>query len=76
MTWDELKEEAKKMDAEIYINPYDNNFERIDYKSICFFKSGTVSASDDAPSDRVYGKIYLEDNRTPDQMLAIMKALQ
>ena len=74
MTWQELKEEAKKMGAKIYISPYGDGFERIDYKNIMLTNKGDVV---------VEGRFYdmdvtvdLAENRTTDQMLAIMKALQ
>jgi len=74
MTWEELKEEAKKMGAKIYISPYGDGFERIDYKNITLTNKGDVV---------VEGRFYdmdvtvdLAENRTPDQMLDIMKALQ
>ena len=74
MTWHQLKEEAKKMGAKIYISPYGDGFERIDYKNIMLTNKGDVV---------VEGRFYdmdvtvdLAEHRTPDQMLAIMKALQ
>lgn len=73
MDWNQLKQEAKKMGAKIYISPYDD-FERIDYKNIMLTNKGDVV---------VEGRFYdmdvtvdLSEHRTNDQMLAIMKALQ
>ena len=74
MTWEELKEEAKKMGAKIYISPYGDGFERIDYKNITLNNAGYISVA-----DTVWGidiVATLAKHRTPDQMLAIMKALQ
>lgn len=68
MTWDELKEEAKKMGAEIYTSPYDD-FERIDFKNVYLNKNGQIAVQDE-------NLAMLSEDRTPDQMLAIMKALQ
>ena len=59
MTWEELKEKAKEMGASVYISPYGDNFERIDYKNVCFFNDGNISASDEDYYDRVYGKINI-----------------
>lgn len=42
MTWEELKEEAKKMGARIYISPYVDGYERIDYKNIKLDNNGFV----------------------------------
>ena len=66
MTWEELKEEAKKIGATIYISPYGDGFERIDYKGL--------SCYNDCSMTFAYETFAIE--RTPDQMLAIMKALQ
>lgn len=68
MTWDELKEEAKKMGAKIYISPYDD-FERIDFKNVYLNKNGQIAVQDE-------NLAMLSEDRTTDQMLAIMKALQ
>ena len=74
MTWSELKEEAKKMGAKIYISPYGDGFERIDYKNTIFNIKGDVVVEDrffdlDVTAD-------LAVNRTPDQMLMIMRGLE
>ena len=76
MNWEELKEKAKEMGAEIYISPFGDNFERIDYKNACFFNDGNISATDDDYCYRLYGKMNLATDRTPDQMLMIMMGLE
>lgn len=73
LSWEELKEEAKKMGASIYISQFGDNFERIGFKNANFF-------NDDGEKYIVVetksGYALLAEDRTPDQMLAIMKALQ
>lgn len=68
MTWDELKEEAKKMGdkchAEDIIHLYKQGLD------ITIYKYGSVSIRDG------YGNDVCIENRTLDKMLAIMKALQ
>lgn len=65
MTWEELKEEAKKMGAN------ENIFEDAIFLSIFMFcKEGSCFTEDGYPNNP------FSVNRTPDQMLAIMKALQ
>jgi len=68
MTWDELKEEAKKMGnkckAENIIS-----FKKNGLYFNCY-KYGSISIADTRAND-----ITVKD-RTPDQMYAIMKALQ
>lgn len=74
MTWEELKKEAKKMGATIYISPYGDGFERIDYKNIILNNNGDVVVT-----DTVFGIDVIATfakHRTTDQMFAIMKALQ
>ena len=61
MTWSELKEEAKKMGA--YVEIFG---EFISMGDVFFWNNGEVN---------ILGAIIAKD-RTPDQMLAIMKALQ
>lgn len=73
MTWEELKEEAKKMGAKIYISPYGDGFERIDFNDKAFFQNGRVSVG--TYNTGIYLVADVATNRTPDQMLAIMKAL-
>lgn len=66
MTWQELKEEAKKMGAEIMVDY--RGVEFIRFRGVCFRKDGAID------SGFKYGDIAI--NRKTDQMLAIMKALQ
>lgn len=73
MTWEELKEEAKKIGASIYISPFEDNFERIGFKNANFFNdNGEKYIAVETKS----GFAIFAENRTPSQMLAIMKALQ
>lgn len=66
ISWEELKEEAKKMG---WIH-YDGDIDCIYYRGLQFNKDGTLRIWD--------GLFYHKwaEHRTPDQMLAIMKALQ
>ena len=64
MTWEELKEEAKKMRALV-------REEQILYANLECWKDGEVWFFDDLGRHTT-----LAVDRTPDQMLAIMKALQ
>lgn len=73
MTWEELKEEAKKMGASFYISPFGDNFERIGFKNVKFFNDNGEKYI--AVETKCGHEIFAE-HRTPDQMLAIMKALQ
>ena len=73
MTWEELKQEAKKMGATIDIRPYGDRFERIEYKNIILNSHGDVA---------VVGTVFdidtivtLAKHRTTNQMYQIMKAL-
>lgn len=61
MTWDELKEEAKKMGVCVEIFG-----EFIAMGDVYFWNNGEVN---------ILGEVIAKD-RTPEQMLAIMKALQ
>ena len=63
MTWQELKEEAKKMG---YQDKGEELVKYVDGKAIRFFVEGHVFC---------FSNIIARE-RTPDQMLAIMKALQ
>lgn len=54
------------MGATIYISPYGDGFERIDYKGLSSMNDGSMSFAFET----------FAENRTPDQMFAIMKALQ
>lgn len=70
MTWDELKEEAKKMDTILFGGgKMGEIIAFIDAEKdadIYFYESGRIEV----------GNMVVARNRTPDQMFAIMKALQ
>lgn len=66
MTFEQLKEEAKKLDVKIMVDY--RGVEFIRFRGICFRKDGAVD------SGFKYGDIAI--NRTPNQMWQIMKALQ
>lgn len=74
MTWEELKEKAKEIGCKIYISPYGDGFERIDFNDKAFFQNGCVSIG--TYNTGIYLTANIATNRTPEQMLAIMKALQ
>lgn len=83
MTWEELKEEAKWMGYEIVIrNVGGFTYEKIivgRYKNIFFYRDGTMSCPFNYIDENGYAKeerIVMASFLTPDQMLAIMKALQ
>lgn len=79
MTWEELREEAKKMGGKVYNQP-DLIFFKIPYsvnrgvESLCLEKNGDVRIVYEEKG--CVGSMILSQNRTPDQMFAIMKALQ
>ena len=66
MTWEELEEEAKKMGAMEFFN-ISTGCEHFMWRGIKFYDIGTIHQADGS---------LLSKNKTPDQMLAIMKALQ
>jgi len=67
MTWEELKQKAKELkEATIYISPYGDGFERIDYKGLSCCNDGLMTFA--------YETFAI--GRTPDQMWQIMEALQ
>jgi hypothetical protein len=71
MTWQELKEEAKKMET----------FFGASEDSICagkleFDKDGCIYLNPFYLDDEVDANFCIESDRTYDEMLAIMKALQ
>lgn len=69
MTWEELKEEAKKMGLEVH------RLWIIDKKEwITYYENGNVDL--DFEWNEQTRTLPFAKNRTPDQMLAIMKALQ
>lgn len=74
MDWEELKQEAQKMGATIYISPYGDGYERIDYKNIILNNNGDVVVT-----DTVFGidvMATFATHRTTDQMFTILKARQ
>lgn len=79
MTWEELKKEAKKMGCKVY-NQLDLISFKIPYsvnkgvEHLYFEKDGDVRSV--FTEKGCVGSMTLSQNRTPDQMLAIMKALQ
>lgn len=70
MTWEELKEEAKKMGYSLEVDYTDSEFlyKYTSENRYCFRQDGAI---DDG---RYYG--IIAKNRTPSQMYQIMKALQ
>ena len=73
MTWEELKEKAKEMGADIYISPLGDNFERIGFKNANFFNdNGEKYIAVETKS----GYALFAEDRTPKQMLMIMRGLQ
>jgi len=76
MTWDELKEEAKKMGYEEVIKHprYKEVVALVNEHLYGFYPDGIVE-TDCFQEDDLCGMPIAYD-RTPDQMLAIMKALQ
>ena len=76
MTWEELCEKAKKMGyVEVEKFPYGKSQMAIvnEDVEIAFYKDGTVEC--EAYNDNCCGRPFTKD-RTPEQMFAIMKALQ
>ena len=71
MTWDELKEEAKKMGADVY------DTGSIYFSHLQFEEDGGIYVDPVHYDWETSGEcICVSSDRTPDQMLAIMKALQ
>ena len=62
MDWEELKEEVKDIDETLATD-------RIDFGFLSFYKDGNIWSYGN-------GINHIAKNRTPDQKLAIMKALQ
>lgn len=77
MTWEELKEKAKKMGAEIIIRIIaDRTIEKIIFNNVAFYSDGGICGVYEREDGSTYcGSAFTQD-RTPEQMLAIMKALQ
>ena len=74
MDWEELKEEAKKMGAEIVKGTVgDLTYEVIIFNHFRFYRDGEIMFPNFMPID---DRFFISKDRTPDQMLAIMKALQ
>ncbi len=74
MTWEELKEEAKKMGAEIIKGVVgDLTYEVIIFNHFRFYRDGVITYPDFLPLE---DRHFVAKDRKPDQMLAIMKALQ
>ena len=71
MTWEELKEKAKEM-GYIYVDNDTGTYLFNPDKSVSFCRNGCFVAD----SGMIGGDVYISRNRTYDQMLAIMNALQ
>ena len=71
MTWEELREEAKKMGADVYDRG------SVYFSHLKFDEDGGIYV-DPAHYDweKLDDGICISSDRTPDEMLAIMKALQ
>lgn len=75
MDWNALKEEAKKMRFNFYHNFDSCFFKGVGYnKRIHFYETGQIDIS--LLEEDTHISILFSEKRTPDQMLAIMKALQ
>lgn len=74
MNWEELKKEAQEMDAEIIKGIIgDLTYEVIVFKHFRFYRDGQITYPDFLPFEERH---FVSKDRTPDQMFAIMKALQ
>ena len=75
MTWEELKEEAKKMDAAILADG-----KTFSISGLSFCENGRIYVEtahyDEEYGEWIYSKEMIADNRSYGQMLTIMKALQ
>lgn len=72
MTWNELKEKARKMGAEIRIPVFKNKAkEKIIFRGLVFWGEGLVGPV----YNDSYGESFTQD-RTPAQMLKIMNAIK
>lgn len=77
MDWNQLKEEAKKMGAEIIIRFIaDRTIEKIIFNNVAFYSDGGICGMFEREDGSTYFGSAIAQDRTPDQMLAIMKALQ
>ena len=68
MTWEELKEEAKKMEYVIYYDDRYEMCEELDKNGLCFYENGKIKTD--------IGDIIVSENKSIYQMYKIMKALQ
>jgi len=73
MNWNQLKEEAKKMGAAMYACG-----DKFSFSGLVFDKDGFVCCEFLYPKGKswINQNTVIGVNRIPDQMLAIMKALQ
>ena len=69
MTWEELKEEAKKMGAHC-------SKDSIYFSHLEFDEDGGIYLDPFCLDDEVDVNFCISSDRSPDEMLAIMKALQ
>lgn len=76
MTWEELTEEAKKMGYSLNTEHVWHFLckEQSEDATILFYKSGIIEYQLDG--EKSYTKIEISSDRTPEEMLAVMKALQ
>lgn len=73
MTWDELKEKAKEMGAEIIKGIVaDLTYEVIVFEDFRFYRDGQITYPDFLPPEERH---FVSKNRTPSQMFAMMKVL-
>ena len=72
MTWNELKQKAKEMGAEIIEPVFKNKTkEKIIFRNLVFWGEGLVGPV----YNNVYGESFTQD-RTPAQMLSIIKEIK
>lgn len=80
MTWEELKEKAKKTGYEIIIGTFgDYTYEKIITKHLFFFRDGTITCPYEYINEDYLPKsdyVVVAERRTPDQMCQIMEALR
>ena len=75
MTWEELKQKAKEMRFNFYPNFDGCFFKGIGYnKQLHFYETGEIGLCLEEEGTHI--SIIFSENRTPDQMWKIMKALQ
>ena len=74
MTWEELKEKAKEMGAEIIKGIVaDLTYEVIVFNHFRFYRDGEITYPDFLPLE---DRHFVSKNRTPEQMLMIMRGLE